>query len=149
MEILKGDALKMLIMTEDKHIKEYSRIVKYHKELAGFDFRGTRKIKALLYRRYTYVSESSHFYTKLDNIYHNNIGYTMDEILKYGHIFEYKLLDNKYLYRIAIRMYGIRFDTIYIIQPIYYSEGIFLKLITCYTNNKNDKHFTLNKKRYA
>lgn len=139
----------MLIMENDEHIKDYERIVKYHEDLEGFDFNEIRKVKALLYKKYTYVYKSLHFDTKLENIYHDHTSYTMDEILKYGHIFEYKLLDNKYLYRLAIRMSGKRFDTIYVIQPTYYNGNIFLALITCYANAKNDNHNTLNTKRYA
>ena len=139
----------MLIMTNDEHINDYGRIVKYHEDIAGFDFDEIRKVQALLYRKYNYVCESLHFDAKLNHIFHENKRVSLDTILKYGHVFEYKMLDNKYLYRIAIRLSGRRFDTIYVIQPTYYNGNIFIALITCYANSKEDRHNTLNVKRYV
>ena len=40
----------MLIMTNDEHINDYGRIVKYHEDIARFDFDEIRKIKSFLYQ---------------------------------------------------------------------------------------------------
>ena len=138
----------MLIMTNDEHINDYGRIVKYHEDIAGFDFDEIRKIKSFLYRNYNYVTITRHFTRELMSDIHHFTLPPIDNILKYGEVFEYKMFDNKYLYRLAIRLKGKHFDSIYVIQPIYYENGIYLKLITCYTNAKSDNHITLNVKRY-
>ena len=118
-------------MEVDQKIKDYERIIKYHEDIAGFDSNEIRKVQALLYRKYNYVCESLHFDAKLNHIFHENKRVSLDDILKYGHVFEYKMLDNRYLYRIAIRLSGRRFDTIYVIQPTYYNGNIFLICGTC------------------
>lgn len=138
----------MLIMTNDEHINDYGCIVKYHEDIAGFDFNEIRKVKSFLYRNYNYVTITRHFARELMSDIHHFTLPPIDNILKYGEVFEYKMFDNKYLYRLAIRLKGKYFDSIYIIQPIYYKNGIYLKLITCYTNAKTDNHVTLNVKRY-
>lgn len=139
----------MLINRNDVRVLDYSRIKKYHISNNNFNVDEIRKIKDMIYKKYTYIQITKHFNDEINNDKNSIVLDSIDCIFKYGKCFEYKIVDDKYLYRLAIRVYGDVFDTIYIIQPIYYSEGIFLRLITCYTNNKDDNHITLNKKRYA
>lgn len=134
----------MLIMRYDTHITDYNRIVKYHEKLDGFQHNEIKKIMKLLYNKYKLITVTEHYITKSKNHLPD-----IDKLLRCGKCFEYKMVDDKYLYRVAIRLNGKYEDYIYIIQPIYYNEGILLKLITSYTNNKYDKHNTLNTKRYA
>ena len=64
--------------------------------------------------------------------------------------FEYKLIYDKYLYRMAIRVEGSHYDTIYVLEPVYLPDGsIFISLVTVYTNSPTDEHYTLDTSKYV
>ena len=138
----------MLIVTDSERYTD-DRITKYHITQHSFDQNEINKIIACIYHSYTYVTITNHCYTEIRQDYNSMCIDNLNAVLKYGKCFEYKMIDNRRLYRLAIKMYHKYFDIIYIIEPTYYKGGIYLKLITCYTNAKNDRHSTLDIKNYA
>lgn len=72
-------------------------------------------------------------------------------IVNMGECFEYKLIDKKYLFRMAFRMktrgHG---DDIYVLQPFYNTDyqNVSVKYITAYNNRHLDNHYTLDKTQY-
>ena len=123
--------------------KKYN-ITRYNISCADFDIDGIRKIKTLIKRNYSFVQLTPHFEDK-KNSYGIKYFATLNKILAHGRCFEYKLLDNKYIYRMAIRVPEKDYDTIYVLEPIYIDGGIFVKYVTVYICKKGDYHLI---KRY-
>lgn len=119
--------------------KKVYNIRRYNISCNDFDIDGIRKIKALIKRECTFIQTTTHFIDKKSG-YKIRMA-SLNKILAYGRCFEYKLLDNKYIYRMAIRVSERDFDTVYVIEPIYTDNGIFVKFITVYTVKHGDYHF--------
>lgn len=117
--------------------KDYN-IKCYNISCPNFDIDGIRKIKALIKRECNFIQTTSHFINKKQN-YKIRMA-SLNKILAYGRCFEYKLLDDKYIYRMAIRVSEKNIDTVYVIEPIYTNSGIFVKFVTIYTVNHGDYH---------
>lgn len=135
----------MLIMRKEKNANDV--VKKYHISQPEFDLDDVYKVKSLIRRHTSKIISTEHFKTmqherniKLLPIY---------TIMKYGRVFEIKTIRGM-LYRMAIRIkYHNNKDIIYVIEPRFIeANNVEVRFISCYKNNRNDEHSTLNMKEY-
>ena len=127
-----------------------SEISKYHIVNDNFKESEIIKIKAYIKTHYSLVEVTEHFERSCKDIGEGFKLHPLWYILKNGKCFEYKLIYDKYLYRMAIRVEGSHYDTIYVIEPVYLPDGsIFISLVTVYTNSPTDEHQTLDTSKYV
>ena len=135
----------MLIMNRDKHVKDV--VKKYHISQPTFDIDDVYKIKSVIRRKTTKIVSTEHF--KEMQKERNIPLYPIYTIMKYGRVFEIKMIRGM-LYRLSIRMEAKnKKDYIYVIEPKFVDESnIRVTFVSCYTNNRYDEHDTLNIEEY-
>lgn len=139
-----------MLINKYKHHYDDSVITKYHITNDNFKEDDLIKTKAYIKTHYEWVEVTEHFERSYEDIGAKFKLHPLWFILKNGKCFEYKLIYGKYLYRMAIRVEGNLFDTIYVLEPVYLPDGsIFISLVTVYTNDPTDEHDTLDVSKYA
>ena len=135
----------MIIMSKEK--KNIDVVDRVHIVQPAFNIDDVQKVKSFINRNCSDPILSKHFIKKKTEKHIPLPSIHM--ILKYGRIFELKLIRGM-LYRFAIR-FDDKFGSsiIYVLEPKFVSTSeIKLTLITAYKNKANDIHDTLNLENY-
>ena len=135
------------MLISNRPISKKDSIVKYHNSRDNFKKDEIKSVMKFIRKNTSVITDCWHYELREEQK-HISHKCSLDDILQYGECFEYKLLNDKYLYRLAIRMAGKKFDTIYVIQPTYKKGRVFVTFITAYNNASGDNHETLDVSQY-
>ena len=131
---------------ENRNVNK-SLVKKYHEDLSiNFDTTWLEKFqeyleKGLIKFHFTGHSKERSHEKRIPEI-------PCEKFIKEGTCFEYKTIGDT-LYRFAIRLVGRFKDYVAVFQPQIYKGKLEMWVVTYYSNNKNDTHFSLRTYEYA